>query len=229
MGRPLEVARLLAQAVDAHGDYFPGHSDGVAYVIRLMATEAGIPEEHVRKMQVAAALHDVGKLHVPSFVLGAPRRLTAEEFEVMKLHPVWGEEIVSSLGYSSQEGFERWPIADVATWIRHHHERVDGAGYPDGLAGDEIPLESRMLFVADAFHVMTSNRPYSASRTRSQAIRELIDCAGTQFCPRAVAMLTNREADATAERSFTELTTKARDFDMPSDNCPRRREASGGS
>lgn len=183
-----------------------------------MATEEGIPEAEVRRLQVAASLHDVGKLHIPSRILGAPRRLTTEEFDLMKNHPVWGEEIVRALGYSSQEGFDRWPIADVAPWVRHHHERVDGKGYPDGLVGDEIPVQSRMVFVADAFHVMTSNRPYQRSKTRIQALQELVENAGTQFCPRAVSMLTNRGRSDEAREIYDALAQRARK--LADDNQP---------
>lgn len=218
MMRPLEVARLLAQAVDAHGDYFPGHSDGVAYILRLMGSDADLPESQVRKLQVAAELHDIGKLRIPATILSAPRRLTDEEFELMRLHPVYGAEIAEAMGYSSEEGFDRWPIADVAPWIRHHHERVDGTGYPDGLRGDEIPLESRMILVADAFHVMTSNRPYQRSRTRTEAMEELVRRAGTQFCPRVVAMITLRNSRADVDGVLEHLRSVARK--LPAGNRP---------
>jgi HD-GYP domain-containing protein (c-di-GMP phosphodiesterase class II) len=180
--RPREVIRLLALAVDAKGEYFPGHSEGVAYVVQLMGTEAGFSPSHLADLQLAAMLHDVGKLRIPDDVLTAPRRLTASEFEVMRRHPAWGANIAAAM-----HGIEH-----LAPWILHHHEHFDGGGYPAGLSGEDIPYESRILLVADAFHVMTSVRPYQPARTRSEAIMELRKNSGTQFCPRAVSLLVDR-------------------------------------
>lgn len=176
------MIRLLALAVDAKAQYFPGHSEGVAYLVQLMGNEAGFEPTHIADIQLAAMLHDVGKLRIPDAILVAPRRLTLEEFEVVKQHSTWSANIAAGLA-----GLEH-----LAPWVRYHHEHFDGSGYPEGLVGDAIPFEARILLVADAFHVMTSHRPYAAARTRSQAIIELRDHAGTQFCPVAVGLLANR-------------------------------------
>lgn len=181
--RPREVIRLLALAVDAKGDYFPGHSEGVAYLVQLMGTEAGMSYDHIGQIQLAAMIHDVGKLRVADAILGAPRRLTEPEMAVVRKHSQWGANIVAALD----------ELAFMAPWILHHHEHFDGSGYPDGLVGESIPFESRILLVADAFHVMTSARPYRPTPlTRSEALIELRDNMGTQFCPVAVSLLADR-------------------------------------
>lgn len=181
--RPSEYVRSLAAAVDAKGNYFPGHSDGVAYVLRLMTSEAGLSREFVGRMYVAALLHDTGKLMVPDAILNAPRSLTPNEYTTIKTHPVYSGRIAAAI-----DGCE-----DIVPWVRHHHEHFDGSGYPDGLAGRQIPYASRMILVADAFHVMTSARPYAKTKTRSDALEILADRAGTQFCPSAVKLLHDRE------------------------------------
>jgi HD-GYP domain-containing protein (c-di-GMP phosphodiesterase class II) len=141
-------------------------------------------------MRLAGLLHDVGKIGVPDAILNKPDRLTDEEYAVMKRHSVLGCDIVRAADM---------PVE--ARWVRHHHERFDGGGYPDGLAGAEIPLESRIILVADAFEAMTSDRPYRRAPGQEVAISELRRHAGTQFDPAVVDALCrvlDREAAAAA-------------------------------
>jgi HD-GYP domain-containing protein (c-di-GMP phosphodiesterase class II) len=180
----VEFARTLARAVDAKAGYFPGHCDNVAYLVRLMCNEAGMDPEHVARIELAAMLHDTGKLMIPDTVLRKPDRLTDVEYASMKQHPVWSARFASQTEH----------MGDIALWVMHHHERYDGLGYPAGLVAMEIPAESRLIFVADAFHVMTCPRPYRPKPlSRQDAIDELRRHAGTQFCPDAVEMLAARE------------------------------------
>ncbi len=181
--RTLSYCRSISAAVDAKADYFPGHSDGVAYLVQLIGRELEIEHDMLQRLQAAALLHDTGKFRIPDSILMAPRRLTLEEFEVMKSHSVWSSEIAAGIS-----GFDK----DIAVWIRHHHESWNGSGYPDGLAGEEIPWQSRLMLVADAFHVMTAYRPYKDARSRTEAIAELAVCAGKQFDPQFVDALMAR-------------------------------------
>jgi len=177
---------MLASAIDAKGDYFPGHSDGVAYLATMMAVELDYGPLQVSQLQWAGLLHDLGKALIPDAILGARRKLTPGEYEVMKRHSEWGAMIVSGI-----DGLDF-----MVPWIRHHHEHFDGSGYPDGLKGEAIPWESRLLLVADAFNVMTSVRPYSGMRSREEAHAEILRCTGTQFCPAAVEALTRGRVTA---------------------------------
>jgi HD-GYP domain-containing protein (c-di-GMP phosphodiesterase class II) len=129
-------------------------------------------------MRLAGLLHDVGKIGVPDAILTKPTLLTEGEYEQMKRHSILGEEIVAAAGLTTE-----------ARWIRHHHERYDGTGYPDRLAGEDIPLQSRIILAADAFEAMTSDRPYRKAPGRDFAIAELTRHAGTQFDPRIVQAL----------------------------------------
>jgi HD-GYP domain-containing protein (c-di-GMP phosphodiesterase class II) len=176
------TVRAIAVAVDAKAGYVPGHSDGVSYLLGLMAREAGYSEEIAQRLELAAYLHDAGKLRVPDRILLARRRLTADEFAVIRRHPVWSANVARGL-----EDME-WSVP----WIEHHHEHFDGSGYPDGLAGGNIPWPARMMLAADAFHVMTTDRPYQRSRTRREALAVLRENAGQQFCPSAVELLEAR-------------------------------------
>jgi HD-GYP domain-containing protein (c-di-GMP phosphodiesterase class II) len=139
----------------------------------------GWDEEMLGMLRIAGMLHDVGKVTVPDRILCKPGRLTREEFEVIKGHSVAGAELVSRV-----EGLET-----IVPWIRHSHESYDGAGYPDGLRGEAIPLASRILLVADAFDAMTSTRPYRGAAPVDHAREELARNAGTQFDPRCVDAL----------------------------------------
>jgi HD-GYP domain-containing protein (c-di-GMP phosphodiesterase class II) len=179
----LTTLRALAAAVDFKAGYTPGHSDGVAYLLAMMGREAGYDHETTLKLELAALLHDTGKLRLPDSILLAERPLRDDEFEIVRMHPVWSSEIA--------EGFEH--LGFTMPWVRHHHEHFDGSGYPARLTSDEIPWPSRMMLVADAFHVMTTDRPYQRARTRAQALDVLHARAGSQFCPAAVALLDARQ------------------------------------
>lgn len=180
----IEYTRQLARVVDAKAGYFPGHSDGVAYLLRLMGSVLGLPREEADRLELAGMVHDVGKIHVPDSILMAPRKLTEDEFETISFHPVWSEQIVAAIDAPH--------MRTVARIVRSHHERWDGMGYPDGLKGRDIPPHARLIFVADAFHVMTSRRPYSQPMARDEALDELRANAGTQFDPDAVDVLAER-------------------------------------
>jgi diguanylate cyclase (GGDEF)-like protein/putative nucleotidyltransferase with HDIG domain len=172
------LANALALAVDAKDSYTRSHSQTVSQLSALIATELGFDGAHVTRMRLAGLLHDVGKIGIPDAILNKPAKLTDEEYEVMKTHSVLGYEIVLAAGM---------PVE--AEWIRHHHARLDGQGYPDPLSGEAIPVESRIIFVADSFEAMTSDRPYRKAPGQKFAIAELDRCSGTQFDPRVVAAL----------------------------------------
>jgi putative nucleotidyltransferase with HDIG domain len=136
----------------------------------------GLRGKDIDLLRIAALLHDVGKIGTYDVILEKPGKLTDEEFALIRMHPVRGEEILKPIKHLS----ELLPI------VRHHHERLDGRGYPDGLKNNEIPFFSRIICIADSFDAMTADRPYRASPSREYAISELHRCKGTQFDPQAV-------------------------------------------
>ena len=194
------LVNALALAVDAKDSYTRSHSQTVSQLSGLIATELGLDGAHVARMRLAGLLHDVGKIGIPDAILNKPAKLTDEEYEVMKTHSRLGYDIVFAAGM---------PVE--AEWIRHHHSRLDGLGYPDHLRGDEVPLESRIIFVADSFEAMTSDRPYRKAPDHEFAIGELHRCSGTQFDPRVVAALC---------RTLEEPTEPDTDEQPPSDREP---------
>jgi len=169
------LLRQLAAAIDAQDAYLDGHSRRVARHATMIAREMGLPRREVARIRAAAAVHDVGKLSVPLTVLDKPGPLTTEEFELIKRHPTDGEAIVARL-----------EDAKLSAIVRHHHERFDGGGYPDGVAGEAIPLGARIVAVADTFDAITSTRAYRPAVPHRQALDVLRDVAGTQLEPRAV-------------------------------------------
>jgi diguanylate cyclase (GGDEF)-like protein/putative nucleotidyltransferase with HDIG domain len=172
------AAASLARAVDARDVYTGSHSQRVAELAARTARRLGLPEEDVELTRLAASLHDLGKLAVPEEILRKPGPLTDPERIVLERHPEIGFRMLESLGVD--------PVAD---WVLHHHERWDGSGYPDGLPGEQIPLGARIIFVADAYDAMISERVYRRRVTPSEAISELERCAGTQFDPAIVTAL----------------------------------------
>ncbi len=163
----------LCQAVETKDFYTRGHSDRVSRGSVMIASEIGMRGERVEAIRYAGMLHDVGKLGVPTRVLQKTGKLTEEEYAAIQLHPHRGLDIVREIGF----------LDEALAGIMHHHERIDGRGYPMGLAGDEIPEFARVLAVADAFDSMTSTRSYRGARPVEEAIAELRKCSGTQFDP----------------------------------------------
>ncbi|MFF9866045.1 HD-GYP domain-containing protein [Streptomyces sp. NPDC013953] len=171
--------RALVQAVDLKDTYTRGHSERVGHASVLIARELGMDERRLELIRFAGILHDVGKLGVPTRVLRKDGPLTTEERRVIELHPEYGHEIVRGIGF----------LGEARAAILHHHERIDGSGYPYGLRGRQIPEFARVVAVADAFDAMTSTRSYRRARPVATAMAELERCAGTQFDPRMVRAL----------------------------------------
>jgi diguanylate cyclase (GGDEF)-like protein/putative nucleotidyltransferase with HDIG domain len=159
--------------------YTGEHSESVVEMAVAVARSLGLTPSQVEDVRAAALLHDIGKVGIPDAILNKPGPLTPEERTVMAEHPVIGERILHSIG-----GFQ--PVADI---VRHEHESFDGSGYPDGLVGDQIPIGSRIILACDAYHAMTSDRPYRARMSHADAFKELTRCAGKQFDPEVTAAL----------------------------------------
>ncbi len=166
-----EAIKALASAVDAKDPYTARHSMRVTRLSLILGDAIALNGDERHVLELAAWMHDVGKIGVPDHILTKPTRLTPEEFEVMKAHAVKGGEIVGQI-----EGLSR--VADI---IRHHHERLDGQGYPDGLRGEAIPLASRIILIADSYEAMTSHRSYRRGPGRDLALLELRTHAGSQY------------------------------------------------
>lgn len=171
--------RALVQAVDIKDGYTRGHSERVGQATMMIARELGMADERVEVLRFAGILHDVGKLGVPTRLLRKDGPLTPEERRVIELHPEYGHEMVRGISF----------LGEARAAVLHHHERLDGSGYPYGLAGGQIPESARVVAVADAFDAMTSNRSYSRARPVPVALRELEKCAGSHFDPRMVTAL----------------------------------------
>ncbi|WP_217142906.1 HD-GYP domain-containing protein [Streptomyces sp. AC627_RSS907] len=171
--------RALVQAVDIKDGYTRGHSERVGQASMMIARELGMDDERVETLRFAGILHDVGKLGVPTRLLRKDGPLTPEERRVIELHPEYGHEMVRGIRF----------LGEARAAVLHHHERLDGSGYPYGLAGDRIPESARVVAVADAFDAMTSTRCYRRARPVAAAVAELERCAGAQFDPRMVGAL----------------------------------------
>jgi putative nucleotidyltransferase with HDIG domain len=167
----------LAEALDIRDSGTTGHSETVGLYAELMARELGLRPERVERVRLAGVLHDVGKLGVSEEILGKPGPLQPDEWKEMRTHP----EIAARL--LAQPEFD-----DLREWILAHHERPDGKGYPRGLSGDEIPLEARILAVADAYEAMTADRPHRSAHSAEVARGELEAGAGTQFDAEVVTL-----------------------------------------
>jgi putative nucleotidyltransferase with HDIG domain len=185
-GRGLDPVRAQAHVIDAlakallERDRYTGeHSAFVVEIARIVAAALGLDDVEAERVGHAALLHDIGKVGVPDRILHKAAPLAGEEWDVMREHPVIGERILRAIP----------GMGGVARIVRHEHEWFDGSGYPDGLAGGAIPIGSRIILACDAYHAMTSDRPYRPAMDHEHAIAELVRCAGTQFDPKVVAAL----------------------------------------
>ncbi len=174
-----DTIAALSRSMEAKDLYTGGHTERVAAVAVGIARRLELPDEEVEAIEIGALLHDIGKIGIPEQVLRKPGKLTDDEWDVVKRHPLISDYILSEL--------DLHPF--VRQCARSSHERIDGAGYPDGLSGEEIPLPARIVLVADALDALTSNRPYRAARPMIGALAEIREHTGTQFCPRVVAAL----------------------------------------
>ena len=171
----LDTLTALAFAVEAKGPYAAGHSNTVSRLAAHIAIQAGLPVAEVEETRLAGLVHDIGKIYVPESVCNKPDRLTAEEFDMMSSHSACGAKMLEPLN-----------VKTIERIVRHHHERFDGKGYPDGLAADKIPLGARIVAVAESFHSMVSELPYKRALTFEDALAELRRCSGMQFDPKIV-------------------------------------------
>jgi hypothetical protein len=174
-----DTIAALSRSMDAKDLYTGGHTERVAAVAVGIARRLGFRDEELEAIEIGALLHDIGKIGIPEQVLRKPGRLSEEEWELIRTHPLISDYILSEL--------DLHPF--VRQCARSSHERIDGTGYPDGLGGDDIPLPARIVLVADALDALTSARPYRAARPFLGALAEIKAHTGTQFCPRVVAAL----------------------------------------
>ena len=169
----LGTLEALTASIDAKDTYTLGHSQRVAHLTQQLAKAVGLDEHTISRMHIAGLVHDIGKIGVPENVLTKPGKLTEEEFAWIRKHPEIGHRILKDIPQ----------LHDILPGVLYHHERFDGQGYPEGLAGDDIPLVARLISLADAFDAMSSTRTYRPTLSRPEVLQEILDCAGTQFDP----------------------------------------------
>ncbi len=167
----LSSIRALAAAIDAKDPYTRGHSERVARYSSAIAKEMGLPADEARKVRLSALLHDVGKIGIDDRIIRKPTALTDEEFELMKAHPVKGAAIMETIPQ----------LADIIPGMKYHHEKWEGGGYPDGLKGEQIPMQARIVAVADAFDAMTTTRPYQKAMEVSYVLERLKEMSQKRF------------------------------------------------
>jgi diguanylate cyclase (GGDEF)-like protein len=167
----VSTVEALANALEANDEYTSSHARWITDLSLRVGRELGLDPQALKRLELGALLHDIGKIGIPSEILSKPGRLTAEERAIMETHPELGERIIAPIDR----------LQEVGAIVRHCHERWDGAGYPDGLATESIPLESRIILVCDAYHAMTTDRPYRKRLSHPEAVRRLREGAGSQF------------------------------------------------
>ncbi|PRX23143.1 putative nucleotidyltransferase with HDIG domain [Orenia metallireducens] len=170
------IVLITSIGLELYDDYTRSHSENVAKLAKKIAIELGLSQQDLAKTYYAGLLHDIGKILIPNEILNKPDRLTDREYQIIKKHPV--------LGYRISNKYPE--LKEIARLILYHHERWNGKGYPQGLVGDEIPLISQVLAVADAWDAMTSKRPYHNPLSKELALKEIKDNRGSQFAPKVV-------------------------------------------
>lgn len=172
----LNTVRTITAAIEANDFYIRGHSERVSELALALGKELGFAERELQKLQYVALLHDVGKIGISDSIMNKPSTLSGEEYEDIKRHSAIGAEILKKVQF----------LSGKSQVILHHHENYDGSGYPAGLKKEEIPLESRLLAIVDAYDAMTTERPYRRAISPKEAVEELVKCSGVQFDPALV-------------------------------------------
>jgi putative nucleotidyltransferase with HDIG domain len=175
----MDTVRVIANAVEARDPYTAGHTSRVTRIASEIARELQWSREQLENLEIGALLHDIGKIGVPDMILRKPDSLTSDEYVAMQQHPVVGTQMLKGVSI----------LQPALAYILYHHERYDGTGYPFGLSGKEIPIEGRLLTVADTFDAMTSDRPYRQALSHEEALAEIVRHRGTQFDPEIVDAL----------------------------------------
>ncbi|HZK55187.1 MAG TPA: HD domain-containing phosphohydrolase [Desulfosporosinus sp.] len=187
----LNTVEALVQALEAKDTYTSGHSERVGKLAVAMAEEINMNEDKIESLRYAAVLHDVGKIGVSEIILNKEGALLDTEWNAIRSHPVIGQTIIKGIKF----------LFNIGEVVRHHHEHYDGQGYPDGIRGEEIPLESRIISVADTYDAITSDRSYRKGRTHDQAIAELKRVAGSQLDPKLVEVFCKVVTSELTERT----------------------------
>ena len=168
-----KTIRAISNALDTKDSYTNGHSLRVTLYSMILACELGLDDDYMEDIEIAGLLHDIGKIAMPKSILCKNGALTDEEFMIMKSHPIRGEKIVINIK----------KLQMISEWVKSHHEKWDGTGYPDALKGERIPLPGRIIALADTYDAMTSTRPYRTALPHDVAVNEIKRCSGTQFDP----------------------------------------------
>jgi len=172
----LDKLKLMVKSLEMRDSYTSGHSERAAELAYRIAKTLGLSEKLCERIKMACTLHDVGKIGIPDYILGKPEKLSDSEFEIIKTHPTKSEQLLKSVKGLREE----------AKWVRHHHERWDGLGYPDRLAKEQIPLPSRIIAIADIYEALTSDRPYRKAYSKEEALEMIKQMSGTVLDPRVV-------------------------------------------
>lgn len=176
-----KTIKSIAHALDAKDEYTHGHSMRVTLYSLALAKKLDLPDNLLEEIETTGLLHDIGKIAIPEKILLKPGKLTDEEFEIIKKHPELGEHLINGIG----------KLKLISNWLKYHHERYDGKGYPEGLIGEQIPISSRIIAIADTYDAMTSTRAYRPALSHEAAIEEIKRCAGTQFDPKLADIFIN--------------------------------------